>query len=69
MVEIWRALRENKFKSRMILQVHDELVFEVPAGERTALEPIVRDRMENVAPLEVPLKVHLGWGSHWDEAK
>jgi hypothetical protein len=34
-----------------------------------ALEPIVRDRMENVAPLEVPLKVHLGWGSHWDEAK
>jgi DNA polymerase-1 len=69
MVEIWRAIREKKLKSRMILQVHDELVFEVPDKERTVLAPVVRDCMENVARLEVPLKVHLGWGSHWDEAK
>ncbi len=69
MVEIWRALRKKKLRSRMILQVHDELVFEVPEEERTAIESLVRERMENVLPLAVPLKVHLGWGSHWDEAK
>jgi DNA polymerase-1 len=69
MVEIWRALREKKLRTRMILQVHDELVFEVPNGERAAVETLVRDKLENVLPLAVPLKVHLGWGAHWDEAK
>jgi DNA polymerase-1 len=53
----------------MILQVHDELVFEAPAGERDALEALVRERMEAVYPLAVPLEVRLGWGAHWDAAK
>jgi DNA polymerase-1 len=69
MVEVARGLRERRLAARMILQVHDELVFEAPAAERPALEDLVRGRMEGAHPLAVPLKVHLGWGSHWDEAK
>ena len=53
----------------MILQVHDELVFEVPAAERKAAETLVREKMENVCEFKVPLKVHLGWGATWADAK
>jgi DNA polymerase-1 len=53
----------------MILQVHDELVFEVPKSEVEKTETLVKKRMENVYPLRVPLKVHLGWGANWAEAK
>jgi DNA polymerase-1 len=53
----------------MILQVHDELVFEVPDDEQDELEALVKKRMENVFSLDVPLKVHLGWGINWAEAK
>lgn len=69
MVEIARGLQDRRLRSRMILQVHDELVFEAPEAERDALEKLVRGRMESVFPLAVPLKVHLGWGAHWDAAK
>jgi DNA polymerase-1 len=69
MLRIWEDLRARGLRTRMILQVHDELVFEVPNGERGEVEKIVRDRMENVCDLEVPLKVHLGWGSNWADAK
>ncbi|MGD2294457.1 MAG: DNA polymerase I [Candidatus Aminicenantes bacterium] len=69
MIDIWRALRENNLKSKMILQVHDELVFEVPDDEQDELEALVKKRMENVFSLDVPLKVHLGWGINWAEAK
>ena len=55
-------------QSRMILQVHDELVFEVFQGEREALESIVVDRMGGAAKLLVPLDVQLGWGANWNEA-
>jgi len=53
----------------MILQVHDELVFEVPKDERETMEKLVRNKLENVCALRVPLKVHLGWGKNWAEAK
>jgi len=53
----------------MIIQVHDELVFEVPDEEVEAVEPIIREKMEKAFPLNVPLKVHLGWGVNWAEAK
>ena len=53
----------------MILQVHDELVFEVPKREVEKIESLVRKRMEKVFPMNVPLKVHLGWGVNWAEAK
>jgi DNA polymerase-1 len=69
MLGIWDELRSRKLRARMILQVHDELVFEVPAVERAEVEDIVRERMENVRPLRVPLEVHLGWGANWADAK
>lgn len=55
-------------RSRMVLQVHDELVFEVFEGEREALESIVVSRMGGAAELLVPLDVQLGWGANWDAA-
>ncbi|MFP4081310.1 MAG: DNA polymerase I [Candidatus Aminicenantes bacterium] len=69
MIDIWRELQKNNLKSKMILQVHDELVFEVPDEERDELEAMVKEKMEGVFPLKVPLKVHLGWGINWAEAK
>ncbi len=69
MIEIWKELKKRKLKSKMILQVHDELVFEVPDGERDELEKLVKKKMEKAFPLKVPLKVHLGWGINWAEGK
>lgn len=69
MVKIYRELKARGLKTRMILQVHDELVFEVPEKERATVEPLVRDAMENICSLKVPLKVRLGWGRNWAEVK
>jgi DNA polymerase-1 len=69
MVDLDRALTEGKFKSRMILTVHDELVLEVPTGERKKVEPVVREVMEHVTELRVPLVVDIGFGPTWAEAK
>jgi len=69
MRDIWEEIRKNKLKSKVILQVHDELVFEVPDAEQKQMEQIAKQKMEDVLPLEVPLKVHLGWGVNWAEAK
>ncbi len=52
----------------MILQVHDELVLEVPEPEVEAISALVRERMENVLPLGVPLRVDVGAGRNWREA-
>ena len=59
---------QKELRSRMVLQVHDELVFEVFGGERAKLEEIVVNRMGGAATLMVPLDVQLGWGANWDEA-
>ncbi len=69
MIDIWKDIKRRGLKSKMILQVHDELVFEVPDKERDEIEDIVQKRMEKVYLLKVPLKVHLGWGINWAEAK
>jgi DNA polymerase-1 len=69
MLRVDRALASRKFGTRMILQVHDELVFEVPEAEREDVEPIVREAMEGAAELLVPLKVRLGFGPNWADAK
>jgi DNA polymerase-1 len=69
MIGVWREIKKRKLKSKMILQVHDELVFEVPDKEKNILEPLVREKMENIFSLKVPLKVHLEWGINWAEAK
>ena len=69
MIDIWHEIKKHNLKSKMILQVHDELVFEVPKEECEEIEALVKERMENVFPLKVPLKVHLEWGINWAEAK
>jgi DNA polymerase-1 len=69
MLRIWDELRARNLRTRMILQVHDELVFEVPEGEQAAVEPLVREAMEGAAKLAVPLVVHLGFGRNWADAK
>ncbi len=69
MIEIWKEIKKNQLNSKVILQVHDELVFEVPDSEQKVLEKLVKEKMENVFPLSVPLKVHLAWGVNWAEAK
>jgi DNA polymerase-1 len=61
-------MAEMKLKSRLLLQVHDEFVFEVAAGELEALKALVTDEMSNVVELSVPLEVHIGVGASWDAA-
>jgi DNA polymerase-1 len=68
MVQIQRGLEKERMKSRMLLTVHDELVFESPPDEQEALETMVRERMQNAVPLSVPLPVEVGWGDSWGAA-
>ena len=65
MIRIDAALRERGLKSRMTLQVHDELVFEVPENEVETMQPLVREHMEKVHALAVPLQVDMGVGMNW----
>ncbi len=69
MIAIARQLSEQKFESRMILQVHDELLFEAPHGELDRLRPLVRKAMETVHELAVPLVVDLKAGPNWRDMK
>ena len=64
-----RALRDGGYATRMVLTVHDELVFEVPISEREAVEPVIREAMEGAIELNVPLVVDIGFGPSWAEAK
>ncbi len=65
MIQIDKEIRKRNLKSRMTLQVHDELVFEVPESEVDAMKPLVREHMEKAYELEVPLVVELGVGLNW----
>ena len=65
MIEIDRRLMAEKFRTRMILQVHDELLFEGPTGELERLKPLVKHVMEHVHPLNVPLVVDIKVGPNW----
>jgi DNA polymerase I len=68
MLKVDRALSASGLASRMLLQVHDELVFEVASGEAEALERLVREQMAAAAELTVPLDVSVGTGASWHEA-
>ena len=69
MVNIWNAMRAGEFRSSMILQVHDELVFDVHKSELDALKPIIREKMTTAIPnLQVPILVEMGVGENWLEA-
>ncbi len=65
MIRIDEEVRERGLKSRMTLQVHDELVFEVPENEVEVMKPLVREHMEKAYTLEVPLLVEIGVGTNW----
>lgn len=69
MIEIYDKFRELGLKSKMLIQVHDELVFNVKKDEMDQVTEIVRDIMENTYPLEAPLKVDIEYGNDWYEAK
>jgi len=69
MIRIHEDLREGRIRGRMLLQVHDELLFEVPRGEEHAALEAIRERMEAAAELIVPLKVEYGIGDNWLECK
>ena len=68
MINIHKRLNDHGFKGKMILQVHDELLFEIPAEELDVIKDIVIEEMEGVIPLSVPLKVDTGIGKNWREA-
>ena len=68
MIEVERRMREAQLSSRMLLQIHDELMFEVAEGEWDALEKIVREEMAGAADLSVPLEVQVGHGANWNAA-
>ena len=68
MVRLPRALRDAGLGARMLLQVHDELVFEVPEAEVEATGATAREVMESVAELRVPLAAEIGAGRSWAEA-
>ena len=68
MVEVQEWLDERGFGAKLIMQVHDELVLEVPHGELDEVGEGLRARMQDVAQLEVPLIVDVGVGDNWDEA-
>lgn len=69
MIDIDRWLQKSGLQTRMVLQVHDELIFEVPPLEEGIVESEVRTRMENAYQLSVPLEVNLAFGRNWGEAK
>jgi DNA polymerase-1 len=68
MINVDQALKATGLRSRMLLQVHDELLFEVAEGEREPLEALVRDKMGGAYELSVPLEVAVGYGRSWDAA-
>jgi len=68
MLEVERAIQEEKLESRLIMQVHDELVFEVPQTELEQMKLLVEREMSGAVPLKVPLKVDINWGRNWSEA-
>lgn len=70
MISIHQALQKGKYKSKMLLQVHDELVFDVHKSELEAIQALVLEKMESALPLpgNVPVKAEIGTGHNWLEA-
>lgn len=69
MIEVDKEITKRNLKSKMLIQVHDELVFSVPLEEKEEMEILVRDVMENIYKLSVPLKVEIESGTNWYNAK
>ena len=69
MVKVYKAIKENNLKTKMIIQVHDELIFDVPKEELEKVKELVTEIMDNVIKLNVPLAVDVNYGKNWAEAK
>ena len=69
MLKVYSRMKEEKVKSKLLLQVHDELIFEVPTDEVDLMKKLVRDEMEGACSLKVPLKVDMGVGDNWYDLK
>jgi len=69
MIRADQALSDNKVKSKLLLQVHDELIFEVPENEEEKMKGLIREAMEGAYQLDVPLKVDMGVGRNWYDLK
>ena len=69
MIQVDEELRSRNLKSRMLLQVHDELLFEVPHAELETMRELVRDKMENVYSLNVPFLVEVAVGPNWRDVE
>ena len=68
MIHIDEKIRKKRYKTKMILQVHDELLFEVPENEKDDIIDLVKYNMENAMRLKVPIKVDCNYGINWYEA-
>ena len=68
MINVNNRIKESKLNSKMILQIHDELLFEVPKAELVLLCSLVKEEMENAIKLDIPLKVDCDYGKNWFEA-
>ena len=68
MINLSRELKAKKLESKMIIQVHDELIFECPLKEKEKMQALVKQEMEGVHSFKVPLIVDMGWGANWNEA-
>lgn len=69
MIAVYQQLKKEGFKTKMLLQVHDELVFDVPDREMNDIKRIVKDKMENVLKMDVPIKISFKMGKNWRDAK
>jgi DNA polymerase-1 len=68
MIAIHKAFKEQNLKSRMLLQVHDELVFDAHRSELDIIKPLILELMRNALPLAVPVEAEMGTGNNWLEA-
>ena len=69
MIKIYNILKDKKYKTKMLLQVHDELIFDIPEEELSEVKDLIKDTMENIYKLSVPLKVGIEYGKNWYDAK
>ncbi len=68
MINIHKRFEKENFRSKMLLQVHDELVFDAHKDELETIKPIIKEEMENAYTMAVPLDVEMGIGENWLEA-
>ena len=69
MINVYKRLSDENFKSKIILQVHDELIIESPEEESEEVKKLLKEEMENAVKLHVPLEVHIAVGKTWFDAK